>query len=113
VFNPYIKAVIAVIAAVFGALAVGYDDSILTTSEIVIAVGAAFVAGWAAWAAKPVWAKAIAAASTAGLAQLAIALQDDMMSAQEVVTLGVVTVGALAAVYQIPNSRADNQPGNG
>lgn len=109
-FNPYVKAILALLAAFAGSIATGYDDSILTTSEIVVSVSAGFIAGTGTWAFASAWAKSLVAAGTAGLAQLAVAVQDEMISAQEWTTLAVATLGALTAVYSIPNTAASNKP---
>lgn len=101
-FNPYVKAVLAAIIAVAGALGAGYDDSILTTSEIVLAVGAGVVALGAVWATST--GKAFVSAAVAGLASVGVSLQDDKLSAQEVTTIIIATVTALGAVYAATNA---------
>lgn len=108
-FNPYTKAILAAAIALFGGLATGWDDSVLTTSEIVIAVGLAATALTVVWAfsktIKWLWSGVIA-----GLGALAIALQDDAISAQEWITIAGATLGALYLVYQTANTPASNSP---
>lgn len=99
--NPYAKAILAGILAVATALATGWDDSILTTSEIVIAISAGVIALGAVWA-TPVG-KALVGAIVAGLAAFAQASQDDMISAQEWTTILIAVVTALSTIYALRN----------
>ena len=108
-FNPYTKAIIGALLAFLGALATGWDDSVLTTSEIVTAIGAGIAALGLIWAANKNI-KRIVSGILAGVASLAVALEDDAISAQEWITIAVVTLTALAAVYQTPNTPASNEP---
>lgn len=109
-FNPYVKAVLAMLAAVAGSLAAGYDDSVLTTTEIVITISAGFVAFTGVWAFTSAAAKAGVAAVVSGLASLGVSLADNKLSAQEVTTLAVVVLGSLTAVYTVPNSDSAPKP---
>lgn len=49
------------------------------------------------------YAKAIVAALTAGLGALATAVQDDVISTQEWVTIAIAAVGALGVTWAVPN----------
>jgi hypothetical protein len=109
-FNPFVKAVLAMLAGVAGALGAGYDDSVLTTTEVVIAISAGFVGFTGVWAFTSAAAKAGIAAVVAGLATLGPSLADDKLSAQEVTTLAVIVLGALTAVYKIPNDEPAPTP---
>jgi hypothetical protein len=110
-FNPYTKAILAAAIAIAGGFATGWDDSVLTTSEIVIAIVAGLTALAVVWASHPVvkwlWSAAIAGATAVG-----VALQDDAISAQEWVTIALATLTALYLVYQTPNTPANNHPSN-
>jgi hypothetical protein len=108
-FNPYTKAILAAALALLGGLASGWDDSVLTTTEIATAATLAFGALAAVWATKPVL-KWLSSGVIAGAGALAIALQDDAISAQEWITIGSVTVGALYLVYQTANTKASSEP---
>jgi NADPH:quinone reductase-like Zn-dependent oxidoreductase len=99
------KAIIAAVIAGATALATGWDDSVLTSSEKALAVGAAVTALGAVWAFSNEWAKAGIAAGVAGITALAAALEDDAISAQEWVTIVLAVLTALYAVYQVPNSQ--------
>ena len=46
----------------------------------------------------------------AAIASLAVALQDDAISAQEWITIIVATLTALGAVYTVANTEASNAP---
>lgn len=102
-FNPYVKAVIAMLLAVAATLGTAWDDSLLTTTEIVTAVAAGFIAFTGVWAFKNPQVKAGIAAVVAGLASLGLALEDDKLSAQEITTIIVATLTALMVVYKTPN----------
>jgi len=100
--NPYVKAVIAAIIALAGALGTGYDDSVLTTSEIFVAIAAGVVALGAVWA-TPIG-KAVVGAVVTGIATLGVALSDDKLSAQEVTTVIVAVLTALSGIYTLKNT---------
>lgn len=108
-FNPYTKAILAAALALLGGLATGWDDSVLTTTEIVTAAGLGFAALAVVWATNPV-AKWLSSGVIAVLGALAIALQDDALSAQEWITIAVAGLGALYLVYQTSNTEASNAP---
>ena len=111
-FNPYTKAILAALLAFLAAIATGWDDSVLTTTEIVTAIGVGIAALGAVWAASPNI-KWIVSGVLAGIASLAVALQDDAVSLQEWVTIIVATLTALGAVYQTSNTEASNSPNPG
>jgi len=98
------KAIFAGVFAFATAIATGYDDSVLTNSEKALAVGAGITALGAVWAFANPLVKAILAGVVAGVAALGLALKDDMVSAQEWVTIAVAFLGAIAAVYRIDNT---------
>jgi hypothetical protein len=98
------KAILAGAIAGATAIATGYDDSVLTSSEKALAVGAAITALAGVWAFSNVIVKAAIAALIAASTALAAGLQDDAMSAQEWVTLIVAALVAFGAVYQVPNT---------
>jgi hypothetical protein len=99
------KAIIAGAIAFASALASGYDDSLLTSSEKVAAVGAGIIALAGVWAFPNKYVKAGIAAVVAGLAALGVALQDDSVSAQEWITIILAVLVALYAVYEgVPNA---------
>jgi len=103
VFNPYVKAILLAALAAFGVLATSVDDGAITASEVVIAV-AAFVGGLATvWAAN-ITVKWIVSGLVAGLTSLGAALLEGGVSLQEGITIGVVVVTALAAVYRSTNA---------
>lgn len=108
-FNPYTKAILAAAIAAAGGLAAGWDDSVLTTSEIVVAIVAGLTGLAVVWASHPMvkwlWSGLVAGATTLG-----VALQDDRISAQEWVTIIGATLGALYLVYQTSNTEASNSP---
>ncbi len=108
--NPYAKAVILAILALATAIGTGWDDSVLTTSEIVLAVSAGVIAGFGSWVVSHPLIKTAVGAVTAGLAALAVGLEDSALSAQEWTTLIVAVVGTLAAGLSIQNTRASNAP---
>lgn len=108
-YNPYTKAILGAILAFLAAIATGWDDSVLTTTEIVTSVGVAIAALGAIWAVNKNL-KWIVSGVLAAIASLAIALQDDAVSAQEWITIGVATLTALVAVYSIENTDASNDP---
>ena len=108
-YNPYTKAILGAVLAFLAAIATGWDDSVLTTTEIVTAVGIAIAALGAIWAVNKNL-KWIVSGILAGIASLAVALQDDAVSAQEWITIAVATLTALGAVYQIENTNASNAP---
>ena len=94
------KAIIAGAIAMASTLASGYDDSVLTSSEKALAIGAGLTALAGVWAFSNLYAKAGIAAAVAGLAALATALQDDAVSAQEWITVILAVLVAFYAVYQ-------------
>ena len=104
-FDKVAKAIIAAVIAGATALATGWDDSVLTSSEKALAVGAFVTALGAVWAVPNKYAKAGIAAAVAGIAALAAALEDDAVSAQEWVTIVIAVLTALYAVYKVvPNA---------
>jgi hypothetical protein len=107
--NPYTKAILAALLAFLAAIATGWDDSVLTTTEIVTAVGVGIAALGAVWAANKNI-KWIVSGVLAAIAALGVALQDDSISAQEWITIAVATLTALSAVYATPNTPASNKP---
>lgn len=109
--NPYTKAVMGALLAFLAAISTAWDDSVLTTTEIVTAIGVAIAALGAVWAvnANLKW---IVSGVLAALAALAVALQDDAVSAQEWITIVIATLTALGAVYTIDNTVASNLPSN-
>ncbi len=54
------------------------------------------------------YAKSITAAAVAGLTALGTALTDGGVTPAEWTGVAIATLGALGAVYAIPNSEADN-----
>lgn len=54
--------------------------------------------------------KAIFGAASAGLGSLAIAYMDNVITNQEIVTIAIVTVGALSVIWGVPNSPTINDP---
>lgn len=107
--NPYTKAILAAMTAFFGAMATAWDDSILTTTEIVAAVGVGIAALMAVWAA-PYLVKWLVSGLLAGLGAVGVALQDSAISWQEWITIVGVVLAALYAVYQTPNTVTSNAP---
>lgn len=59
------------------------------------------------------YAKAIVGAVVAGLAVLQTAMQDDNMTANEWIGVAAATLGALALVWAVPNSKNGEEAGNG
>jgi intracellular septation protein A len=108
-FNPYTKAIIAALVAFLGSLASAFDDSIITTSEILVAVGIGIAALGAVWAAHKTI-KWLISGVLAGFGSLSLALQDDRFSAQEIITVGLAVLIALTAVYETANTEASSQP---
>lgn len=102
-FDKVAKSIIAAVIALATALATGWDDSVLTSSEKALAVGAAITALGAVWAFSNPWAKAAIGAAVAGLAAVASALADEAISAQEWVTILLAVATAFYAVYKVPN----------
>lgn len=102
-FDRYAKSILAAVIAGATALATGWDDSHLTSSEKALAVGAALVALGGVWAVSNTYAKAGLAAGIAGVAAVATALEDDMISAQEWVTVIIAVLTALYGVYAVKN----------
>lgn len=107
--NPYTKAVIAALIAFLGALAAAFDDSVLTTTEILVAVGVGIAALGAVWAAHKTI-KWIVSGVLAGIGSLGLALQDDKFSTQEIITVVLAVLVALYAVYQTANTPASSNP---
>lgn len=107
--NPYTKAILAAALAVLAALASGFDDSHLTTTEIVVAVVAGLSALAIVWASHPML-KWLWSGLIAGGTALGVALSDDSISAQEWITIITATVVALFAIYQTANTVASNAP---
>jgi hypothetical protein len=97
------KAIIAAAITLATAIATGYDDSVLTSSEKALAVGAALTTLAAVWAFENVLVKAGIAALIAASTALAAGLGDDAMSAQEWVTMIAAALVAFGAVYGVPN----------
>lgn len=54
------------------------------------------------------YAKAIVAAFAAGLGAMAAAAEDDVISLQEWVTVGIAAVGALGVTWAVPNKTPQN-----
>ena len=103
-FDRYAKAILAAVIAGATALATGWDDSVLTSSEKALAVGAALVALGGVWAISNDYAKAGLAAAIAGVAAFATAVEDDKISAQEWVTIIIAVLTALYGVYAVKNT---------
>lgn len=102
-FNPYVKAILLAALAGFGVLATSVDDGAITASEVVIAI-AAFIGGLATvWAAN-LTIKWVVSGLVAGLTSLGAALLEGGISLQEGITIGVVVITALAAVYKTTNA---------
>jgi peptidoglycan/LPS O-acetylase OafA/YrhL len=108
-FNPYTKAILGAVLAFLAAISTAWDDSVLTTTEIVTAIGVGIAALGAIWAVRPEL-KWIVSGVLAGIAALAVALQDDSISAQEWITIVVATLTALGAIYATSNTEASNEP---
>lgn len=53
----------------------------------------------------PPYFKAIAAAVFAGLGSLEVASADNHFTAKELITAGIITLGALLGVYAVPNDQ--------
>jgi hypothetical protein len=107
--NPYTKAILAAVIAFLGALAASFDDSVLTTTEYLTATGVGIAALGAVWAAHKTI-KWLVSGLLAGLGSVGLALQDDKLSAQEAITIGLAVATALYAVYQTSNTSASNTP---
>jgi hypothetical protein len=105
-----VKAILAGAIAVTTAIASGYDDGFLTSSEKALAVGAGIVALAGVWAFENVIVKAAVAALIAGATTLAAGLADDAMSAQEWVTLIVAMLVAFGVIYKVPNVDGAPEP---
>jgi hypothetical protein len=103
-FDKVAKSIIAATIAGATAIATGWDDSVLTSSEKTLAVAAFITALGAVWAFSNEYAKAGIAAGVAGVTALASALEDDAISAQEWVTIVLAVLTALYAVYKVPNA---------
>lgn len=97
------KAVIVAAFALAGALGSAYDDSILTTSEIVLSVSVAFVAFTGVFALTNVTLKTLVGTVVVALGAFATSLNDDQISAQEWTTIAVAVLGSLASVYAAGN----------
>jgi hypothetical protein len=108
-FNPYTKAILGAIIVLLAGLTAAWDDSVLTTSEIFAAVGAAIAALGAIWAVNP-QIKWLIGGLLAGLTSIGIALEDDRLSAQEIVSAVGATLVALYAVYATANTEASSKP---
>lgn len=105
------KAIIAGAIAAASAIASAYDDDILTGSEKALAVSAGLAALAGVWAFPNIWVKTGIAAIVAGLGALAVALQDEAVSAQEWVTIILAVLTALYAVYEgVPNTDTPPTP---
>lgn len=103
-FNPYTKAILSAALVFLAGLVTAFDDSVLTTTEILTAVGAGLAALAVVWAAHKT-VKWLWSAGLAGLTSVGVALQDDRVSAQEWVTIAVAVVGSLVLVYQASNTK--------
>lgn len=110
-FNPYTKAILGAVVVFLSAIASAWDDSVLTTTEIITAVGLGIAALGLIWGLNPTL-KWIMSGVLAGVSALAIALQDDAISAQEWVTIGIAVFGALAVVKQVSNTQPSSAPSN-
>lgn len=108
-YNPYTKAILSGVLAFLAAIATSWDDSLLTTTEIVTSIGIGIAAIMAVWAA-PKNIKWIVSGILAGISALAIALEDDALSTQEVVTIVVAVLTSLVAIYATPNTAPSNAP---
>jgi len=104
------KAILAGAIALATAIATGYDDGVLSSSEKALAVGAGITALAGVWAFSNVIVKASVSALIAGATALAAGLADDAMSAQEWVTLIVAMLVAFGAVYEVPNVEEPTPP---
>ena len=107
--NPYVKAVLAAIIAFLGGIAAGWDDSVLTTTEIVTAVGVGIAAMGAVWAAHKTI-KWLVGGVLAGLSALAVAFQDDKLSLQEGITIVLAVLVSLYSIYATTATEASNAP---
>lgn len=105
-FNPYVKAIIGAVVVFLGSLFTAFDDNILTTTEILAAVGLGIGALGAIWASN-LMVKWLVGGALAGLGALGLALQDDKLSAQEVITVVLAVAVALAAIYKTTNTTSD------
>lgn len=106
-FNPYVKALLTAASILLAGLFSAYDDSVLTTSEIIGSVVVALAGMTIVFSSatfKWLW-----GAGIAGVTALGIALQDDMISAQEWITIVGAFFGSLILVYSVKN--ADEKPG--
>jgi len=108
-FNPYVKAVLAAAIAFLAGLTAGWDDSVLTTTEIITAAGAGIAALAVVWAAHKTI-KWLVSGLLTGMTALGVALQDNKFSLQEGITVGAAVLIALYAVYASANTPADSAP---
>lgn len=104
-FNPYTKAILGAVVAFLGSIITAFDDSVLTTTEIFAAVGIG-VGALGAICASHLMIKWLVSGFLAGLGSIGIALQDDKLSWQEVITAASATAVALYAVYSATNTAA-------
>jgi hypothetical protein len=109
IYNPYTKAILGALIVFLGSLAAAFDDSVLTTTEILTAVGVGIAALGAIWAAHKMI-KWLVGGLLAGLGSVALALQDDKFSTQEVITCASAVAVALAAIYATANTQASSNP---
>jgi hypothetical protein len=108
-FNPYTKAILGAVIVLLSGLVAGWDDSVLTTTEIFTAFGAAIAALGAIWATSPTIKWAVSGL-LAGIAALGVSLEDNAFSAQEVISVIGSVLIALYAVYATPNTEVSNAP---
>jgi hypothetical protein len=108
-YNPYTKAILAAALAGLGSIATAWDDSRLSHTEVVTAIGVTLGALAFVWAAH-LTIKWIVSGLLAGIGSLAVAVSDDKISAQEWITLAVAVVTALYAVYATPNTLRSSAP---
>jgi hypothetical protein len=103
-FNPYAKAIIVAAIALASGIYGGYDDGVLTASEVVISVSVAVTGLLVVWAVAHPMLKIIAGSVTAGAAALATGLEDNVLTVQEWLGIIVATLTALVAVSVVRNT---------
>lgn len=108
--NPYAKAIAVALLALATTLGTGYDDGVLTTTEIIIAISTAVVALGGVWVGSSPLVKTILATVVAGLGALGTGYIDDHLSTQEIITIVVALLGALLTVNLTNNTPPSSTP---
>jgi len=105
------KAVVGTLVVVGGGVAAALGDNTITLVEGLSIAVTALGSGWVVWYCANTrygkYAKAVVGGVTAGLSSLIVALDDQVVSYQEMTTAAVAAIVALGIVGAVPN---DNEP---